>query len=111
MYCDSPSHVLFFLCSCYAHAVSIADEKLLKALSPSKKRSNCDGDEELVPIVAPFSEKLAADEEETEEDIQKLQDVVNNATRSHHNSQEVETASLLLKICGFIAKVCAPSLV
>ena len=97
--------MFYFLNSCYAHAVSLAEEKFLKALSPSKKKSNCDGDEDLVPIVAPFSDKLAKDEEEREEDIQRLQDEVNDVAKNHCNSHAIETASLLLKICSLIAKV------
>ncbi|KAG1866727.1 hypothetical protein F4604DRAFT_1682795 [Suillus subluteus] len=81
---------------CFSHAVAIAECKFLSKLSPSIKKKSKDGEFEDVPIIPPPSELnlLEADEEDTEEDIQALEQEV-EAAQSSENTRAV--SKLLLK--------------
>jgi hypothetical protein len=95
--------------SCFSHAIAIAEGKFLSRLTlPSKKSSlvNTLSSEEVLPgEVDPD-----IDDEDIEEEIEKLaKTAVINLQVPDNNSihwQSKLAAQLLLKVRGFIAKVC-----
>lgn len=101
--------------SCFSHAVAIAEGKFLTALSPTKKKKITNGEMVDVPIVAPPSDTGRGeidpdvDDEDTEEEIEALVHEIENAAAESlvpDSAQARLVASLLLKVRGFIAKVC-----
>ena len=93
--------------SCFSHAIAIAEGKFLSSLTlPNKKKS---------PVTALSSEEVSPgevdpdiDDEDTEEEIEELVKEVEAAgTDFLDNSKQSKlSAKLLLKVHGFIAKVC-----
>jgi hypothetical protein len=85
-------------------------------LSPSIKKKNSAGTEEEVPVIpAPsdnidisLGEATGADEEDTEEEIEALiKDAKAACAELPAGSEQVKQVSaLLLKVRGFISKVC-----
>ena len=100
--------------SCFSHAVAIAEGKFLSALSPTKKKKILGGGEIDVPVVPSPSEDPSAgeidpeiDDEDTEEEIDALAREVEEAGSNLPDSNTGQLmVSLLLKVRGFIAKVC-----
>lgn len=102
---------LYLSISCYAHAVSLAEEKFLKLLSLTAKVVNlATGVEEDVPLVAPRATLTGSgkegDEEETEEEVMYLlKQVAELESNPFEDGDKVVASALLLKIRGMIAKV------
>jgi len=105
--------------SCFAHAVAIAEGKFLSTLSPNMKKKHSAlpaGTEGNIVMPTPEpSNNISSGEvdhnavdEDTEEDIEALTKEVEAAfARLPAGSEQVRmTSTLLLKVRGFIAKVC-----
>jgi hypothetical protein len=101
--------------SCFSHAVTIAGGKFLTALSPTKKKKTTSSETVDVQIVVPPSGTGHGeidpdiDDEDTEEGIEALVHEIENAgaeSLAPDSAQAQLVALLLLKVHGFIAKVC-----
>ena len=91
--------------SCFSHAIAIAERKFLSNLTPPNKKkpaSNNQVDSSRVGEVDPD-----VDDEDTEEEIEELVKEVEEALADLPQNSEPSklAAKLLLKVCGFIAKV------
>ena len=99
--------------SCFSHAIAIAKGKFLSRLTlPSKKKSSS-GDE--IPVTALSSKETSPgevnpniDDEDTEEEIKELVKEVEAAVTDLPDDSKLPklAAKLLLKVRGFIVKVC-----
>jgi hypothetical protein len=99
--------------SCFSHAIAIAEGKFLSSLTPPSKKKSSSGDE--IPVNALSSEEVSPgevdpdiDDEDTEEEIKELAKEVEAAVTDlpDNSKQSKLAAKLLLKVRGFIAKVC-----
>jgi len=99
--------------SCFSHAIAIAEGKFLSRLTPPSKKKSSSGDE--IPVTALSSEEVSPgevdpdiDDEDTEEEIDELAKEVDAAVTDlpDNSKQSKLAAKLLLKVRGFIAKVC-----
>src|SRR5882724_2150271 len=96
--------------SCFSHAIAIAEGKFLSNLTPPSKKklaSNNEVDSSPLEDIQMGEVDPDVDDADTEEEIEELVKEVEEALADLPQNSEPSklTAKLLLKVCGFIAKV------